>query len=133
MTMDIDMDFPRKIGQKIIKHLLLVIQVSVFFFWWYDKLFKVFLEEEKYLVLFHLAPNSGGIVSLNVHSFFCSVQPLEDPGKTTSIIIEALKDTGQRGILDRGWGDLGVCKYWFYVLFSNCSDPVNHDPHYCYI
>ncbi|XP_020426338.1 sterol 3-beta-glucosyltransferase UGT80B1 isoform X1 [Prunus persica] len=33
--------------------------------------------------------------------------PLEDPKKTTEIILEALKDTGQRGIIDRGWGDLG--------------------------
>ncbi|XP_057987140.1 sterol 3-beta-glucosyltransferase UGT80B1 isoform X2 [Hevea brasiliensis] len=33
--------------------------------------------------------------------------PLEDPKKTTDIIMEALKDTGQRGIIDRGWGDLG--------------------------
>ncbi|XP_057993844.1 sterol 3-beta-glucosyltransferase UGT80B1 isoform X2 [Hevea brasiliensis] len=33
--------------------------------------------------------------------------PLEDPKKTTDIIMEALKDTGQRGIIYRGWGDLG--------------------------
>ncbi|WOK94628.1 sterol 3-beta-glucosyltransferase UGT80B1 isoform X2 [Canna indica] len=33
--------------------------------------------------------------------------PLEDAKKTTSIILEALKETGQRGIISRGWGDLG--------------------------
>ncbi|KAA8537907.1 hypothetical protein F0562_027513 [Nyssa sinensis] len=34
--------------------------------------------------------------------------PLEDPKKTTEIILEALKNTGQRGIIGRGWGDLGT-------------------------
>ncbi|XP_052201407.1 sterol 3-beta-glucosyltransferase UGT80B1 isoform X2 [Diospyros lotus] len=34
--------------------------------------------------------------------------PLEDPKRTTDIILEALKNTGQRGIIDRGWGDLGA-------------------------
>ncbi|GKE05763.1 sterol 3-beta-glucosyltransferase UGT80B1, partial [Tanacetum coccineum] len=34
--------------------------------------------------------------------------PLEDPAKTTNIILEALRKTGQRGIIDRGWGDLGT-------------------------
>ncbi|THG23721.1 hypothetical protein TEA_019518 [Camellia sinensis var. sinensis] len=33
---------------------------------------------------------------------------LEDPKKTTEIILEALKNTGQRGIIDRGWGGLGT-------------------------
>ncbi|GMP79846.1 hypothetical protein CsSME_00035198 [Camellia sinensis var. sinensis] len=32
--------------------------------------------------------------------------PLEDPKKTMDIILEALKNTGQRGIICRGWGDL---------------------------
>ncbi|WMV26762.1 hypothetical protein MTR67_020147 [Solanum verrucosum] len=36
--------------------------------------------------------------------------PLEDTIKTTNIILEALRNTGQRGILDRGWGDLGTCQ-----------------------
>ncbi|XP_010680858.1 sterol 3-beta-glucosyltransferase UGT80B1 isoform X2 [Beta vulgaris subsp. vulgaris] len=63
--------------------------------------------------------------------------PLEDPCKTTTIIMEALKDTGQRGILDRGWGDLGIfsevpdhifllenCPHdW---LFPQCSAVVHH-------
>uniref|UniRef100_A0A803LI03 Uncharacterized protein n=1 Tax=Chenopodium quinoa TaxID=63459 RepID=A0A803LI03_CHEQI len=61
----------------------------------------------------------------------------KDPSKTTSIILEALKDTGQRGILDRGWGDLGIfseipdhifllenCPHdW---LFPQCSAVVHH-------
>ncbi|XP_024029390.1 sterol 3-beta-glucosyltransferase UGT80B1 isoform X1 [Morus notabilis] len=63
--------------------------------------------------------------------------PLEDPQKTTRIILEALKDTEQRGIIDRGWGDLGTlmqvpvdvflledCPHdW---LFPQCSAVVHH-------
>ncbi|XP_059280013.1 sterol 3-beta-glucosyltransferase UGT80B1 [Lycium ferocissimum] len=63
--------------------------------------------------------------------------PLEDSKKTTDIILEALKNTGQRGILDRGWGDLGTiqeipenvfllaeCPHdW---LFPQCSAVVHH-------
>ena len=43
------------------------------------------------------------------------MQPLENPAETTRIIIEALKETGQRGILDRGWGGLGACMYLLLV------------------
>lgn len=46
------------------------------------------------------------------------MKPLEDSKKTTDIILEALKDTGQRGIIDRGWGDLGQCKYSSFVYCS---------------
>ncbi|KAK4352521.1 hypothetical protein RND71_028039 [Anisodus tanguticus] len=63
--------------------------------------------------------------------------PLEDSKKTTDVILEALKNTGQRGILDRGWGDLGTiqeipenvfllaeCPHdW---LFPQCSAVVHH-------
>lgn len=42
-----------------------------------------------------------------------NAKPLEEPKKTTDVILKALRDTGQRGILDRGWGDLGICKYIF--------------------
>ncbi|CAA2989377.1 sterol 3-beta-glucosyltransferase UGT80B1 [Olea europaea subsp. europaea] len=63
--------------------------------------------------------------------------PLEDSKKTTDIILEALKNTGQRGIIDRGWGDLGNyteipddvfllvdCPHdW---LFPQCSAVVHH-------
>lgn len=33
--------------------------------------------------------------------------PVNDPPKTTAIILEALKQTGQRGILHMGWGGIG--------------------------
>jgi sterol 3beta-glucosyltransferase len=33
--------------------------------------------------------------------------PIEDPQRTTNIILEALKQSGQRGILQIGWGGLG--------------------------
>ncbi|KAI5654481.1 hypothetical protein M9H77_31668 [Catharanthus roseus] len=63
--------------------------------------------------------------------------PLEDSKKTTDTILEALKNTGQRGIIDRGWGDLGAfpeipdnvfllvdCPHdW---LFPHCSAVVHH-------
>lgn len=63
--------------------------------------------------------------------------PLEDPKKITNIILEALKNTGQRGIIDRGWGNLGTfpqtpdnvflledCPHdW---LFPQCSAVVHH-------
>lgn len=41
---------------------------------------------------------------------FLFVKPLEDPKKTTDIVLEALKSTGQRGIIGRGWGNLGTCE-----------------------
>ncbi|XP_058091091.1 sterol 3-beta-glucosyltransferase UGT80B1 isoform X2 [Magnolia sinica] len=63
--------------------------------------------------------------------------PLDDAKKTTDIILGALKDTGQRGIIDRGWGDLGIlpelpddiflleeCPHdW---LFPQCAAVVHH-------
>ncbi|XP_073305404.1 sterol 3-beta-glucosyltransferase UGT80B1-like isoform X2 [Primulina huaijiensis] len=61
--------------------------------------------------------------------------PLEDSKKTTVIILEALKNTGQRGIIDRGWGNLDEnipdnvfllvdCPHdW---LFPQCSAVVHH-------
>ncbi|GAB4845154.1 hypothetical protein Ancab_038558 [Ancistrocladus abbreviatus] len=63
--------------------------------------------------------------------------PLEDPKKITGIILQALKDTGQRGILDRGWGDLGIFSevpdYIFLLegtphdwLFPQCCAVVHH-------
>ncbi|MEO8356223.1 MAG: nucleotide disphospho-sugar-binding domain-containing protein, partial [Chloroflexota bacterium] len=33
--------------------------------------------------------------------------PIKNPHRTTNIILEALKQTGQRGILHMGWGGLG--------------------------
>ncbi|KAM0947409.1 putative sterol 3-beta-glucosyltransferase [Dioscorea sansibarensis] len=63
--------------------------------------------------------------------------PLEDAEKTTAIILEALKETGQRGILDRGWGHLGVISEFpadvFLLedcphdwLFPQCAAVVHH-------
>ncbi|KAL8167350.1 hypothetical protein V2J09_008849 [Rumex salicifolius] len=61
--------------------------------------------------------------------------PLENPRKTTTIILEALKETGQRGILDRGWGDLvsDLPDNIFLIencphdwLFPQCSAVVHH-------
>ncbi|KAK7380504.1 hypothetical protein VNO78_33017 [Psophocarpus tetragonolobus] len=63
--------------------------------------------------------------------------PLDDPKRTTDVIMEAIKDTGQRGIIDRGWGNLGnlaevpdnvfvleECPHdW---LFPQCSALVHH-------
>ena len=33
--------------------------------------------------------------------------PVKDPEKTTRIILDALQETGQRGILGAGWGEIG--------------------------
>lgn len=63
--------------------------------------------------------------------------PLEDAEKTTTIILEALKETGQRGIIDRGWGHLGVISEFpadvFLLedcphdwLFPQCAAVVHH-------
>lgn len=38
------------------------------------------------------------------------LKPLDDEKKVTTIILDALRETGQRGIISRGWGDLGSCK-----------------------
>ena len=37
-------------------------------------------------------------------------QPVQEPEKMTEIIVEALERTGQRGIINKGWGGLGNCK-----------------------
>ncbi|XVF39067.1 hypothetical protein PTKIN_Ptkin01aG0006000 [Pterospermum kingtungense] len=63
--------------------------------------------------------------------------PLEDSKKTTDIILEALKDTRQRGIIGQGWGELGqftgVPENVFILedcphdwLFPQCSAVVHH-------
>ncbi|BFG37303.1 hypothetical protein CerSpe_235760 [Prunus speciosa] len=63
--------------------------------------------------------------------------PLEEPEKMTNIILQALEITGQRGIINRGWGGLGNlaepsdsvylvdnCPHdW---LFQRCSAVVHH-------
>ncbi|XP_042067214.1 sterol 3-beta-glucosyltransferase UGT80B1-like [Salvia splendens] len=63
--------------------------------------------------------------------------PLDDSNKTTKTILEALEITGQRGIVDRGWGDLGKYSNMpdnvFVILdcphdwlFPQCSAVVHH-------
>ncbi|KAL1533468.1 sterol 3beta-glucosyltransferase [Salvia divinorum] len=63
--------------------------------------------------------------------------PLDDSNKTTNTILEALEITGQRGIIDRGWGDLGkysnIPDNVFMIvdcphdwLFPQCSAVVHH-------
>ena len=53
--------------------------------------------------------------------------PLEDPLKTTRIILKALKETGQRGIIDKGWGNLrnfnDIPKHVF--LLEDCPHDFN--------
>ncbi|KOM58294.1 hypothetical protein LR48_Vigan11g132800 [Vigna angularis] len=36
--------------------------------------------------------------------------PVQEPKKMTEIIVDALETTGQRGIINKGWGGLGNCK-----------------------
>lgn len=47
--------------------------------------------------------------------------PIKDPQRTTNIILEALKQSGQRGILHMGWGGLGdqpLPDYVFKIDYS---------------
>ncbi|KAJ0052744.1 hypothetical protein Pint_01591 [Pistacia integerrima] len=46
-----------------------------------------------------------GFGSLIYYPFSC--QPVQEPEKMTQIIVEALDITGQRGIINKGWGGLG--------------------------
>ncbi|WJX77452.1 sterol 3beta-glucosyltransferase [Trifolium repens] len=50
--------------------------------------------------------------------------PLQEPDKMTRIIVEALKQTGQRGIINKGWGGLGnwaeLNKSKSVYLLDNC-------------
>ncbi|CAN0897852.1 Sterol 3-beta-glucosyltransferase UGT80A2 [Linum grandiflorum] len=63
--------------------------------------------------------------------------PVEEPEKMTSIIVEALEQTGQRGIINKGWGGLGNLtepKDFVYLLdniphdwlFLQCKAVVHH-------
>lgn len=36
----------------------------------------------------------------------------------TEIIIQALEMTGQRGIINKGWGGLGNCKYLNFLVVT---------------
>ncbi|XP_038974355.1 sterol 3-beta-glucosyltransferase UGT80A2-like isoform X1 [Phoenix dactylifera] len=63
--------------------------------------------------------------------------PVQEPEKMTSIIVEALEITGQRGIINKGWGGLGNLpepKEFVYLLdnvphdwlFLQCKAVVHH-------
>ncbi|KAF7845521.1 sterol 3-beta-glucosyltransferase UGT80A2 isoform X1 [Senna tora] len=63
--------------------------------------------------------------------------PVEEPEKMTQIIVEALEKTGQRGIINKGWGGLGNLaepKDTIYLLdncphdwlFLHCKAVVHH-------
>lgn len=51
------------------------------------------------------------------------LQPLQDPEKMTQIIVEALESTGQRGIINKGWGGLGNCKSGILALMLHSIKP----------
>ncbi|KAK8448388.1 hypothetical protein SEVIR_7G038400v4 [Setaria viridis] len=44
--------------------------------------------------------------------------PVQEPQKMTEIIVKALEMTGQRGIINKGWGGLGTCKLFTLVSSS---------------
>lgn len=48
--------------------------------------------------------------------------PVEDPRRMTEVIVQALQETNQRGIIDKGWGGLGNLKEIpdFIFLLENC-------------
>jgi len=50
------------------------------------------------------------MISFSSHSLY-SCQPVEEPEKMTQTIVEAVEQTGQRGIINKGWGGLGNCKF----------------------
>lgn len=63
--------------------------------------------------------------------------PVQEPEKMTQIIVEALETTGQRGIINKGWGGLGNLKepkdFVYFLdncphdwLFLQCSAVVHH-------
>ncbi|CAN1131264.1 Sterol 3-beta-glucosyltransferase UGT80A2 [Linum perenne] len=65
------------------------------------------------------------------------LQPIQESEKMTQIIVEALEQTGQRGIIDKGWGGLGNLaepKDFIYLvdniphdwLFLQCRALVHH-------
>ncbi|KAI5322364.1 hypothetical protein L3X38_031436 [Prunus dulcis] len=63
----------------------------------------------------------------------CVVKPLEEPEKMTNIILQALEITGQRGVINRGWGGLERSDSVYLVdncphdwLFQRCSAVVHH-------
>jgi hypothetical protein len=57
----------------------------------------------------------------------CS-KPLDDEKKVTATILDALRETGQRGIISRGWGALGSCKLPGLVFVALQLSPLLHIP-----
>ncbi|KAI3506906.1 hypothetical protein L1887_21537 [Cichorium endivia] len=51
--------------------------------------------------------------------------PVQEPEKMTQIIVKALEDTGQRGIINKGWGGLGNLKEPKDFIYS--LDNIPHD------
>lgn len=45
-------------------------------------------------------------------------QPVQEPEKMTQIIVRALEITGQRGIINKGWGGLGNCMLLVLLTFN---------------
>ncbi|CAI0559590.1 unnamed protein product [Linum tenue] len=76
-------------------------------------------------------PAAYRVMSINFH------QPVEEPEKMTEVIVRALELTGQRGIINKGWGGLGNLaepkKYVYSLdscphdwLFLRCKAVVHH-------
>ncbi|PPS12647.1 hypothetical protein GOBAR_AA07993 [Gossypium barbadense] len=70
----------------------------------------------------HLVPKPKDVVvSVHILASF----PVQEPERMTQIIVNALEQTGQRGIINKGWGGLGNLaepKDFVYIL-----DNVPHD------
>lgn len=47
-----------------------------------------------------------------------SNQPVQEPEKMTETIVKALETTGQRGIINKGWGGLGNCRFRYSILIT---------------
>ena len=53
-----------------------------------------------------------------IHFFCLWVKPIEDARQKADMIIKALKQTGQRGIISRGWGNLVPTSKYLPSLWS---------------
>ncbi|KAE8664746.1 Sterol 3-beta-glucosyltransferase UGT80A2 [Hibiscus syriacus] len=50
------------------------------------------------------------------------LQPVEEPERMSQIIVQALEKTGQRGIINKGWGGLGNCpSRWSWELGTTAA------------
>lgn len=52
--------------------------------------------------------------------FICTsfLQPVQDPKGMTETIVQALERTGQRGIINKGWGGLGNSKWPIFASYK---------------